>query len=144
MKTELGKQHETPDTHTHTKPSPYLQGPVQEQVVDRRPEGEMSQEVWGYWCLQQWLWTCPARSRTSDACDEKKGLKMRKKKKKPCRFVNFKISEVWDSTFGNLSICSDGTHLEIADNLLVHIPIWSDHEGNTSAIQSFWHAVCHL
>lgn len=55
-------------THRFSNPSPYLQWPAQEQVVDPHLGGVMSQAVWGCWCQQQWLWTCPAGSRTSDAC----------------------------------------------------------------------------
>lgn len=39
----------------HPKPLPYLQQLAQEQVVDLRPGGVMSQEGKGYSCRQQLL-----------------------------------------------------------------------------------------
>ena len=53
-------------------PPPYLPWQVQGQVVDLHPRDVMSQEAWGCWCQQQWLWICPAGRRTSDACDDRK------------------------------------------------------------------------
>lgn len=145
MKTGHSKEHEIPDTHPKfSKPSPYLQGPVQEQAVDPHPGGVMSQEAWGCWCLQQWLWTCPARSRTSDACDMRK-MVFKLKKHLYSWLLTSKL--LMSDTFGSLHIQWRGLGTEavyvyiiltIAYNLHVHIAIWSDHEGNSSAVQSFW------
>ncbi len=78
-------------------------------------------EVLGCWCLQQWLWTCPAGSRTSDACDKMKRLRY--------LFIFFNLTEICPAD-GYLQILTK--YMQVLG--LCTLMIWSEAGGQCKHI----------